>query len=553
MPVRFGLFILVLGTPAIAADLNADFCVYGGTSGGVVAAVQATRLGKSAVIVEPGRHLGGMMSGGLSWTDVGSADRAQCFGGLAREVFERIGTKYGQDPRTVFEITAPETADRPRKGIDFIRPPSLAFEPKVAEAVFDELAREADVQVLRGQRIKSVVKGGPRLLKLVTEDGSTITAKMFLDATYEGDLLAAAEVSFTIGREANSKYGETINGVRGPQHGPASGKFPHPIDPFVKPGGPASGLLPLIDGDAGEPIGSADRRVQSYNYRLCLTDDPANRVPLAPPADYDPARFELLGRFIVAATKAGESLTLRSFCKYDPLPNHKFDFNNRWPISTDYLGGADRWPEADADERRAIGREHERYLRGFFHFLTTDPRVPANVREETAKFGLPRDEFTDNGHWPHQIYVREGRRMVSDLVMTEHHIHNRRTAEHSVGLATYGMDIHAVRRVYHNGKLYNEGFGGGSGKQPAPVGFGAIVPRESECTNLLVTFALSSSHAAFGSIRMEPVFMVLSQSAATAACLAMDAEVAVQQVPYDKLRQRLEQDGQIVAWPVKRE
>ncbi|MDZ4687854.1 MAG: FAD-dependent oxidoreductase [Planctomycetaceae bacterium] len=282
----------------------------------------------------------------------------------------------------------------------------------------------------------------------------------------------------------------------------------------------------------------------------CLTDDPSNRVPLDPPADYDPARFELLGRFITAATQAGQPLTLRSFCKYDPLPNRKFDFNNRWPISTDYLGGADRWPDADADERRRIADEHERYLRGFLHFLATNPRVPGHVRAETARFGLPRDEFVDNRHWPHQLYIREARRMVSALVMTEHHIHNRRTAEQSVGLATYGMDIHAVRRVYHDGKLYNEGFGGGSGQQPAPIGYAAIVPRESECTNLFVTFALSSSHAAFGSIRMEPVFMVLSQSAASAACLALDDNSSVQQVPYAKLVQRLQQDDQIVQWPV---
>ncbi|MDZ4683585.1 MAG: FAD-dependent oxidoreductase [Planctomycetaceae bacterium] len=436
--ILFGFFLPT--DTSVAAETRADVCVYGGTSGGVVAAVQAARMGRTAVIVEPGQHLGGMMSGGLSWTDVGSADRAQCFGGLAREVFQRIGRHYGQDPGTVFEVTAPETVDRTRKGVDFIRPPSLAFEPKVAERVFDELAREAGVQVFRGHRLKSLVKDGVRVERLVTDDGSTFTAKMFIDATYEGDLLAAAGVTFTIGREANSQYGETINGVRGPQHGPASGKFPPPLDPFVKPGDPTSGLLPLIEGQAPEPIGSADRRVQSYNHRLCLTDDPSNRVPLDPPADYDPARFELLGRFITAATQAGQSLTLRSFCKYDPLPNRKFDFNNRWPISTDYLGGADRWPEADADERRRIADDHEHYLRVFLHFLVTDPRVPEHVRAETVRFGLPRDVFIDNRHWPHQLYIREARRMVSDLVLTEHHIHNRRTAEKSVGLATYGMD-----------------------------------------------------------------------------------------------------------------
>ncbi|MDA0676597.1 MAG: FAD-dependent oxidoreductase [Chloroflexi bacterium] len=532
-------------TKAKPAD-ECDICIYGGTSGGVVAAVQAARMGKSVVLVEPGRHLGGMMAGGLSWSDVGSAERAKLFGGLAREVFERIGKHYGQDPKTVFEVTAPEGEGRSRKGVDFIRPPSLAFEPKVAEKVFTEMAREAGVQVRFGAAIESVAKDGTRLQKLKLNDGTSIAAKVFMDATYEGDLMARTGVSYTLGRESNAQYGEKGNGVRGPEHGPATGKFPVKIDPFVNPGDPTSGLLPLIAGDAPEPVGSADKRIQSYNYRLCLTDDPANRVPLDPPANYDPADWELLGRYIEAMKAAGTKLTLRNFCKYDPLPNRKYDFNNRWPISTDLLGGADGWPEGSAADRVRIAKAHEDYLRGFFHFLRTDPRVPENVREETARFGLPRDEFTDNGHWPHQIYVREARRMVSDLVMTEHHIRNQRVAPNPVSLATYPMDIHAVRRVYQDGKLYNEGFGEGSGR-PAPIGYGAIIPQAAECENLFVTFALSASHAAFGSIRMEPVFMVSSQSAATAACLAIDADASVQDVDQVKLRARLLADGQILA------
>jgi flavin-dependent dehydrogenase len=524
---------------------DCDVCIYGGTSGGVVAAVQAARMGKSVVLVEPGKHLGGMMAGGLSWSDVGSAERAKLFGGLAREVFERIGRHYGQDPKTVFDVTAPESDGRSRSGVDFIRPPSLAFEPKVAEQVFTEMAREAGVHLRFGAAVESVTKDGTRLQKLKLNDGSAIAAKMFIDATYEGDLMARAGVSHTLGREANAQYGEKGNGVRGPQHGPATGKFSVKIDPFVKPGDPSSGLLPLISGGAPEPLGSADKRIQSYNYRLCLTDDPANRVPLDPPADYDAAQWELLGRYVEAMKAGGAKLTLRNFCKYDPLPNRKYDFNNRWPISTDLLGGADDWPESSAADRQRIAKAHEDYLRGFFHFLRTDPRVPESVREEASHFGLPRDEFPDNGHWPHQIYVREARRMVSDLVMTEHHIRNERVAPNPVSLATYPMDIHAVRRVYQDGTLYNEGYGEGGGK-PAPIGYGAIVPKAAECTNLLVTFALSSSHAAFGSIRMEPVFMVTSQSAATAAALAIDKGVPVQSVDYAKLRTRLLADKQVL-------
>ena len=548
------LIVLLLASwlgAAHAATVEADICIYGGTSGGVVSAVQAARMGKRVILVEPGNHLGGMMSGGFSWSDVGSADRAKLFGGLAREVFERIGKHYGQDPKTVFDVTAPEVAGRAKSGVDFIRPPSLAFEPKVAEQVFTELAREAGVVVRFGARLKSVVKQGARLTQLTLENGSTVKAQMFVDATYEGDLMAASGVSYTLGREANDQYGEKGNGVRGPLHGPASGRFIAPVDPYVRAGDPGSGLLPLIAGDSPAPLGSADKHIQSYNYRLCLTDDPALRVPLDPPAGYDPAHWELLGRYIVALTGMGEKLTLRSFCKYDPLPNHKFDFNNRWPISTDMLGSADGWPEGSAAEREKIARAHQDYLRGFFHFLRTDPRVPETVREEASRFGLPRDEFPDNGHWPHQLYVREARRMVSDIVMTEHHIRNERIAPNPVALATYPMDIHAVRRVFQGGKLYNEGFGEGGGK-PAPIGYGAIVPKSSECENLFVTFALSSSHAAFGSIRMEPVFMVTSQSAATAAVLAIDDGVPVQAVDYAKLKKRLLADGQIIEVPVGR-
>lgn len=545
--IRILVFVVLALRPGSsqAATMEADICIYGGTSGGVVAAVQAARMGKSVVLIEPGRHLGGMMAGGLSWTDVGSAERAKLFGGLAREVFERIGKHYGQDPKTVLDVTEREAAGRSRNGVDFIRPPSLAFEPKVAEQVFTEMCREAAVQVRFGAAIQSAAKDGTRLLMLKLNDGTAIAAKVFIDATYEGDLMARAGVSYTFGRESNAQYDEKGNGVRGPDHGPSNGRFTVKIDPFVKPGDPASGLLPLIIGEVPEPLGSADKRIQSYNFRLCLTDDPTNRVPLEPPAKYDAAHWELLGRYIEAMKATGTKLTLRNFCKYDPLPNHKYDFNNRWPISTDLLGGADGWPEGSFDDRARIAKAHEDYLRGFIHFLRTDLRVPKNVREEMARFGLPKDEFTDNSHWPHQIYVREARRMVSDLVMTENHIRNQRVAPNPVSLATYGMDIHAVRRVFDGDKLYNEGYGEGGG-EPAPVGYGAIVPRAAECENLFVTFALSSSHAAFGSIRMEPVFMVTSQSAATAAVLAVNDGIPVQSVDYAKLKARLLADKQIL-------
>ena len=303
----------------------------------------------------------------------------------------------------------------------------------------------------------------------------------------------------------------------------------------------------LQPGELGE-VGAADRRIQSYNYRLCLTDRPDNRLPIEPPANYDAADYELLARWIAAREKAGERLTLRSFLKYDPLQNGKYDFNNRWPISTDFLGGADDYPEADASERVEIARRHENYLRGFFHFLATDKRSPPRVREETSRFGLCRDEFVDNAGWPHQLYVREARRMVGDFVMTEHHCTGQEVAPDSIGLGTYGIDMHGARRIVHDGQPVNEGSNSVSVPQPYPIAYRAIVPKQRECDNLLATFALSASHVAFGSIRMEPVFMTLSQSAATAASLAIDADRAVQDVAYPQLRERLLADGQVLEW-----
>jgi hypothetical protein len=548
--VRAGLIVaLCFALPGFAAEkpIEVDFCVYGGTSGGVIAAVQAARLGKSAVILEPGRHLGGMTSGGLSWTDVGNSDRVGAVSGMAREVYERIGAVYGQKPGTAFD--APTRTEQVKLGVDFEKPPSLAFEPKVAEGVFVALAREAKVPVHFGKRIASVTKDGSRIRELRMEDGTIVRAKVFLDATYEGDLLPRAGISYTLGREANAQYGETANGIQPPATNPRAGKFEVAIDPYVKRGDPKSGLLPYLLHD--EPlgtIGTADKRIQSFNFRVCLTDDPANMIPLKAPAGYRAANFELLARWIEARLAAGEKLTLRSFLKYDPLQNRKYDFNNRWPISTDFIGGAHEYPEANTAKRQQIARAHEEYQRGFFHFLATDPRVPQEVRTEMSRFGLCKDEFTDSGGWPHQIYVREARRMVSDFVMVEQHVRGERAVPNAIGLGAYGVDIHAMRRILINGHPQNEGSNGVPVPKPYSISYNAIVPKAAECENLYATFALSASHVAFGSIRMEPVFMILSQSAATAAAIAIDDRVSVQKVDYAKLRSRLLAARVMVEW-----
>jgi hypothetical protein len=541
---------------AHAEIVESDVCVYGGTSGGVAAAVQAARMGHSVAIAEPGRHLGGMTAGGLSAVDIGDP---RTVGGVAREYFTRLVAKYGKT--LAWDRPFEARGGGPATGGAF------AIEPHAAERLFDEMAAEAKVPVHRDARIASFRKDGARIAEFITEDGTTFRAKVFIDATYEGDLMAKAGVSYTLMREGNARYGEQFNGIHyaanfaprlgHKQPGP-SGRVPGgqgvwdrdlPLNPYVVPGDRTSGLLPLVQsGDPGTP-GKPAPGVQAYCYRLCLTTA-ADRLPIAPPSDYDPKRYELVARFIAACLAMGDSdMDLRWFSKYDPLPHDKWDFNTA-TFGANLPGASWEWPEASYARREQIAREHENYHRGLLHFLATDPRVPEKVRTEMQRFGLPRDEFSDNGGWPHQIYVREARRMVSDLVMTEHHTFGREVAPHSIGLGSYGTDTHEIRRVVKDGVVTREGktAGGRGNAPPYPIGYGAIVPKASECENLLVTFAVSASHTAFSSIRMEPVFMVTSQSAATAACLAIDAGVAVQAVEYEKLRARLVADGQVLEW-----
>lgn len=551
-----GWVVVALAARLPAAEIEADVCVCGGTSGGVAAAVQAARMGKSVVLAEPGRHLGGMTSGGLGAVDIGEP---RSVGGIAREYFTRLVAAYGKQlawDRPFAGHGGPATGG------------AYAIEPHEAERVFEELVREAGVRVLRGARLASVTRDGPRITSITFENGDVVRAAMYLDTTYEGDLMARAGVRFTLLREGTAQYGETLAGIQyDAKFRPRTGHLPpgpngrvpggqgvwdrdFPLDPYVVPGQPASGLLPLVEaGDPGQPGDSAPG-VQAYCYRLCLTTDPANRRPIAPPADYDPARYELVARFIEACRRNGDDLDLRWFSKHDPLPNDKWDFNTA-TFGGNLPGASHAWPAASYAERERIARGHEDYHRGLLHFLATDPRVPDKVRQERLRFGLPRDEFVDTGGWPHQLYVREGRRMVGALVLTEHHTFGRQTAPKSIGLGSYGTDVHEVRRIVRDGVVTREGklATGRGGFGPYAIGYDALTPRREECENLLVTFALSASHVAFASLRMEPVFMITSQSAATAACQALDDGAAVQDADYPRLRARLLLDGQVLAWP----
>jgi hypothetical protein len=379
-----------------------------------------------------------------------------------------------------------------------------------------------------------------RITSILLENGIVLNAKMFVDATYEGDLLAKAGVTYTVGREANSQYGETLNGVQ--TQNATKHQFKVAVDPYREPGNPASGLLPGIHSRGPGDEGEGDKRVQAYNFRLCLTDHPENRIAFPKPPGYDPLRYELLLRYI----KAG---VWDAFCSNLPMPNRKTDLNNCGAFSTDHIGMNYDYPEGDYSTRETIVLDHKNYQMGLFWFLANDPRVPEEIRKQIGVWGLSRDEFVETGGWPHQIYVREARRMISDCVMTQHHCQGRVVVDDPVGLAAYTMDSHNTQRYVKDGKAINEGDVQVGGFPPYPIAYRSIVPARNECQNLLVPVCLSATHIAYGSIRMEPVFMVLGQSAATAAVLAMDTGVSVQQVEYPKLRARLLEDKQILGWP----
>jgi len=523
-----------------------DIVVYGGTSGGVIAAVQAGRMGRSVVLIEPGKHLGGMMSGGLGWVDVGDP---RTIGGLAREYFHRAWKHYQDDAAWKWEKKHEMSGQHAPLSPD--DQTIWVLEPSVAERLFDQMTIEANVTVVRNERLnrRSGVKmKGGKITSIEMESGRVFQGSMFIDTTYEGDLMAAAGVSYVVGREPNSRYNEKNNGIR-PL--PLPGRFPDGIDPYRIKGNSQSGLLPRIYPGWGGKVGDGDQGVQAYNYRLCLTKVPENRVTIDKPADYDEGQYELLFRFIEAGGMESDffKTSLRgSFLKPDPLPNSKTDTNNNGYISTDLVGMNWAYPEADYATRERIAKRHEQWQRGLIWTLQHHPRIPEEVRRYYAPWGLAKDEFTDTVNWPFQLYIREARRMISDFVITEHTALGKEVAMDPVGLGSYHMDSHAIK-LFVSPKGFVTSEGGMFVHIPAPFGisYRAIIPKRGECGNLLVPVCASVTHAAYGSIRMEPVFMVLGQSAATAASIAIDREVAVQEVPYDMLHAHLLEDRQIIS------
>lgn len=524
-------------------DVEADIVIYGGTSAAVTAAVQSAKMGKSVVMVSPDKHLGGLSSSGLGFTDTGNK---QVIGGLAREFYHRVYMHYEKDTAWKWQQKSEYgNVGQGTPAVDGKERTMWIFEPHVAEAIMEDFIRENHIRVYRDEwlnRKNGVEKKAGKIVSITTLSGKNFKGKVFIDATYEGDLMAAAKVSYHVGRESNATYGEQWNGVQTEvfQHGH---HFKEAIDPYVVKGDHKSGLLPGISAEHPGIKGEGDHKLQAYCFRLCLTDNPNNRVKFPKPDHYNPADYELLARVF---EKGWSEL----FNKYDPIPNRKTDTNNHGPFSTDYIGENYDYPEASYERRREIVQAHEKYQKGLLYFMATDPRIPADLQKKLNTWGLAKDEFKDNDHWPHQLYVREARRMISDYVMTEHDVLGEKVVPNSIGMGSYALDSHNTQRyVTTTGYVQNEGDIGVKAPRPYGIAYNAIVPKKSECENLLVTICLSVSHIAYGSIRMEPVFMILGESAATAASLAIDHDITVQEVNYTELKTLLLKQNQYLSLP----
>ncbi len=523
-------------------SFETDILIYGGTSAAIIAAVRAKKLGKKVIVVSPDKHLGGLSSGGLGYTDTGNK---AVIGGLAREFYHRIYLHY-QDKKS-WQWQRKEDYGNQGQGtpaIDGKNRTMWIFEPHAAEGIFEDFVKENNLTVLRNEwldRERGVEMKDGKITTIKTLSGKTFKANVFIDATYEGDLMAAAGVSYHVGREANSVYNEKWNGVETGvfQHGH---HFKSDISPYKIPGDSTSGLLPRISPNPPGIKGEGDEKVQAYCFRMCMSNNPENQVPFPKPEGYDPSQYELLVRIFDSGWR-------ELFQKFDAIPNMKTDTNNHGPFSTDNIGMNYKYPEASYEERKKIIKEHETYQKGLMYFLATDPRIPQDVQKEFNTWGLAKDEFTDTGNWPHQLYVRESRRMMGEFVMTEHQVLGEDPVTDSIGMGSYALDSHNTQRyVKDDGFVQNEGDIGVHAPKPYGVSYRSLVPKEKECKNLLVPVCASCSHIAYGSIRMEPVFMILGESAATAAALAIDDNVNVQRVNYKKLKKKLLNQSQTLSY-----
>jgi len=546
--IKISLFLILVPT-LISCNPNnsgssfkADIIIYGGTSAAVIAAVQAAKMGKSVIIVSPDKHIGGLSSSGLGFTDTGNKE---VIGGLARKFYQLIYDHYNNPESWNWQ----KRSDYGNKGqgnpaIDGQKRTMWIFEPHAAEEAFEKMISGSKIKVLRDEwldREAGVTRENGSIISIKTLSGKKFSGKIFIDATYEGDLMAAAGIKFTVGREPDSMYNEKWNGIQ-------AGVFQHrhyfkeKIDPYKIQGNPSSGLLPRISVDPVGKNSTGDKKIQAYCFRLCLTQNNENKVPITKPDGYDSTQYELLARLSLAGWN-------EFFGKFDPIPNLKTDVNNHGPFSFDNIGYNYDYPEASYEKRKEILKEHELYQEGLLYFLMTDNRIPENVRGKMNKWGLAKDEFRDNKNWPYNIYVREARRMIGEYIMTEEDVLGKRNVPRPIGMGSYSMDSHNVQRyVTADGFVQNEGDIGVTPDRPYQIDLGAILPQPEQCKNLIVPVCVSSSHIAFGSIRMEPVFMILGQSAAALASMAVEEKKTIYDIPFEQLKAKLLEDGQVLEY-----
>jgi len=543
------LFFSCTNAGSPAADESTDIVIYGASSAGIAAAIQAQRMGKTVALLEPSSRIGGLTTGGLGQTDIGNK---QAVGGISREFYQGI-KKYYDDPSHWKFQTKAEYKDGGQTQTKAGETAMWTFEPSAALSVYQDLLKQHNIEVIFNQKLdrsEGVEKKDGAITFIRMLSGETYQGKVFIDATYEGDLMASTGVSYTIGREANDTYKETQNGVHTrlkdttmtgyPAHNAMNHNFVDGVDPYITKGDPSSGLLPFIDPEGSGEFGAGDKRVQAYCFRMCLTDHPDNRILFEKPANYKELDYELLLRNYEAGEAGFPWINSK-------MPNRKTDTNNRTGFSTDYIGQNYDYPEASYEEREQIREKHRQYQKGLMWTLANHPRIPEKIRNEVARWGMTKDEFAREDGWQAQLYVREARRMMGEYVMTQYNCEGLEVVEDPIGMGAYGMDSHHTQRyINEEGFVKNEGNVEARVAAPYPISYRSITPKRQECSNLLVPICLSASHIAFGSIRMEPVFMVLGQSAATAASLAIDAEVAVQEVPYSSLGPALLADKQVL-------
>ncbi|MBC7928550.1 MAG: FAD-dependent oxidoreductase [Bryobacteraceae bacterium] len=496
-----------------------DLVVYGATAGGVMTAVSGARHGLKTVLLEPGRHVGGMATGGLSRTDVG---KREVIGGLALEFYWLVGQKYDMNR--------------------YLNPLAYFYEPKVGEGVMLDMLKQNGVTLLLRHRLREkdgVVREGKRVTSITAENGTKFSGKVFADCSYEGDLLAQAGISYTWGRESSAQYGESLAGVRD--------RTPfHQFAVNVSAKDASGKLLPEISGEPRAEPGSADKGVQAYNFRVIATNTPANRVPWPKPQGYDPKRYELLARLLEAQVKAkGRSPIFHEMTLIARIPNGKADFNNNGAFSTDYIGKNYKYPEGSYAERASIWKDHENYVKGYYYFLANDSRVPKELQAEVREWGLPKDEYTDTGNWPHQLYVREARRMVGEYVVVQKDLQTERTKPDVIGMGSYNSDSHNVQRLVNA-----QGFAENEGDmqvpvQPYQIPFRVLLPKASESENVLVPVCFSATHVAYSSLRMEPQYMILGHAAGVAAAFAIRDKAPVQSVSVEELQKTLKGEGAV--------